>query len=63
MEITIQMQLEVTEYMTEKKLILILDHVTGEVTWDNPDELNYFEVLGLMETAKMMMVLQEAESR
>lgn len=47
----------------DKRLILTLNHITGETDWDNPDGLNMFEVMGLLEITKMNITIQEAEER
>lgn len=40
----------------EKRLILVINHITGETHWENPDDMNVFEVLGLMEVTKLQML-------
>lgn len=32
----------------EKKFIIYVDSVTGTVRWENPDDLNFFEVFGAL---------------
>lgn len=38
-----------------KKITLELNVLTGDVTLDNPDELNNLELLGLLECCKAMI--------
>jgi hypothetical protein len=42
----------------EKRLILILNPVEGTTTWENPDEMNHFEAVGLMEMVKLQIFAQ-----
>lgn len=43
------------ELKVSKRITIELDLVNGEVTFDNPDGLTDFEVIGLLEWAKMML--------
>lgn len=40
----------------ERILTIKQNLVTGEVTWDNPDELTNFEAIGMLEWAKTMIM-------
>jgi hypothetical protein len=40
----------------KKQLIIELNVVTGEVEALNEDELTYFEIMGMLEYAKMMFL-------
>lgn len=42
----------------KRKLILLLDSVEGTTDWENPDELNNFEAMGLIEMVKMQIFAQ-----
>ncbi|GIP55945.1 hypothetical protein [Paenibacillus vini] len=43
------------ELKLTKKIVLELDVVNGEVTFDNPDDMTNFEAIGLLEYTKMML--------
>jgi len=39
-----------------KKIIIEVDVVNNVMTFDNPDELSYLEILGIIEYAKMSIM-------
>lgn len=40
----------------ERQIIIKQNLITGEVTWENTDELTNFEAIGMLEWAKTMMM-------
>lgn len=38
-----------------KKLVIISDPITGEITYDSPDGMTYSEALGCLEFAKFLV--------
>lgn len=41
--------------MMKKTFTITIDHINGEVDYDNVDDLSFFEVLGAIEYLKMMI--------
>lgn len=44
-----------------KGIKISIDVVSGEVFFDNEDELSYFEILGMVEMVKGMLIKQWME--
>jgi len=44
-----------------KQFIIELDVINGTVDYKNPDELTYFQVCGMMDYAKMMIMREFIE--
>lgn len=48
----------------KKKFIIEIDYANGDIDYQNPDNLTFSEVLGMMEFTKMLITkefLEEAE--
>jgi hypothetical protein len=44
-----------------KQFIIEIDMITGAIDYQNPEELTYFQVVGMIEYAKMMITKEFLE--